>query len=326
VTSARAADAATVDPLVREQLLRERSAREERRDAIVRVVRQIVVFVLFLVFLALLYTGYKAFGQAIDDRQTDWPVIGSVLPRSDDLNMPPVTDVLAEFGQPPSRAEATLGRVLLGEGLFTLREAAVGFVVGIVVGLGIAIVLARSKFLERGLTPYIIASQTIPLIAIAPLVVIWGRKNIDFFPWEWKDWMSVAIIATYLTFFPVAINGLRGLQSPRTENLELMQSYAAGWTPTLWKLRLPAALPYLFAAFKIAATASVVGAIVGEISAGVGGGLGRRILLEYQRYTTGPERLYASVIGAALLGIFVFVVVTVCERLVLRAQGREAIA
>ena len=200
-----------------------------------------------------------------------------------------------------------------------------GFFVGIIVGLTIAILLARSRRLEQGLLPYVIASQTIPLIAIAPIIVIWGRKNFDFLPWEWQDWMSVSIIATFLTFFPVAVNGLRGLQAPRPENLELMDSYAASWTQTLWRLRFPASVPYLFAALKIAATASVVGAIVGEISAGVGGGLGRRVFLEAQRYTTGPERLYAAVIGSALLGIFVFLVVAGAERFILGRQGREAV-
>lgn len=314
-----------VDPLVREQLIRQRAATEDRRDSITRAVRQVVVFAAFMVLLALLYSGYKAFGQAIDDRQHEWAVVGSVLPRTDDLNMPPVLDILNEFTVNPGGTDHVLGRELFDEALFTLREAAVGFVIGVVVGLAIAIVLARSRRLEQGLLPYVIASQTIPLIAIAPIIVIWGRKNFDFMPWEWQDWMSVSIIATYLTFFPVAVNGLRGLHAPRSENLELMQSYAASWTQTLWRLRFPASLPYLFAAFKIAATASIVGAIVGEISAGVGGGLGRRILLEAQRYTTGPERLYASVIGAALLGIFVFLVITAAERYVLGHQGREAV-
>jgi len=139
------------------------------------------------------------------------------------------------------------------------------------------------------------------------------------------DWVAVSIIATYLTFFPVAVNGLRGLQSPRAENMELMESYAATWGQSLWRLRLPASVPYLFASFKIAATASVVGAIVGEISAGVQGGLGRRILLELQRYTTGPERLYAAVIASAILGIFVYLIVTAFERIVLSQQGRETV-
>ncbi|NNE74408.1 MAG: ABC transporter permease subunit, partial [Acidimicrobiales bacterium] len=219
----------------------------------------------------------------------------------------------------------TYARILLGEGLFTLREAAVGFVAGVIIGLALAMVLVRSRWLDRGVVPYIIASQTVPLIAIAPIIVIWGRTNFDFLPWDWQDWMSVSIIATYLTFFPVAINGLRGLKSPAPADLELMESYAASWSQTMWRLRLPAAVPYLFAAFKIAATASIVGAIVGEISAGVSGGLGRRLLNEAFNYTTGPDRLYASVIGAAVLGIAVFLFVVAAERMVLGQQHREAI-
>jgi len=290
-----------------------------------RVARQVVVFAVFVVLMGFAYSGYKEFGQSIDDKQHDWWAVGSVLPRTDNLNMPPILDILAEFNVIQGGTGKVRGRLLFEESLCTLREAALGFAVGTVVGMSIAMVLARWKPLERGLLPYVVASQTIPLIAIAPIVVIWGRKNVDFMPWEWQDWMSVSIIATFLTFFPVAVNGLRGLQSPRPENLELMESYAASWNQTLWRLRLPASVPYLFAALKIAATASIVGAIVGEISAGVGGGLGRRIFLEAQRYTTGPERLYASVIGSAILGIFVFLVITGAERLVLGHQGREAV-
>ena len=284
-----------------------------------------LVFFAFIVVIGFAYSGYKAFGQAIDDAQTDWWAIGSFLPRTDDLSMPPLLDILGEFDEVQAGTGKTLGRLVIEEGAFTLREAAVGFAAGVVIGMGIAILLARSRWLEQALLPYVIASQTIPLIAIAPIVVIWGRTSFDFVPWEWQDWMSVSIIATYLTFFPVAVNGLRGLQSPSPENMELMDSYASSWTQSLWRLRLPASVPYLFAAFKIAATASIVGAIVGEISAGVGGGLGRRILLEAQRYTTGPERLYVAVMGAAALGIVVFLFITGVERIVLRQQGREAV-
>ena len=282
-----------------------------------RAVRQVVVFAVFIAVACGAYTGYKAFGSAIDDAQTDWPLIGSILPRSDDLNMPPLTDIVTGLGETPRGEEQTFARFLAGEALFTFREAFVGFAVGVVAGLVIAAVLARSRWLEEGFLPYVVASQTIPLIAIAPIIVIWGRKNFDSLPWEWQDWMSVSLIATYLTFFPVAVNGLRGLKSPSPEDLELLASYAASWWQTLIRLRFPASLPYLFSAFKIAATASVVGAIVGEISAGVAGGLGRRILLEAQRYTTGPERLYGAVLGAAALGIFVFLLIGLAERLVL---------
>lgn len=289
-----------------------------------RVVRQGVVFVVFLVLLGLAYTGYKAVGSSIDDSQTTWPLIGSVLPRSDDLNMPPLGDIVAALGETPRGEEQTFLRFLADEAAFTLREAVVGFATGVVFGLAIAVALSRSRWLEQGFLPYVIASQTIPLIAIAPIIVIWGRKNFEFLPWEWQDWMSVSIIAAYLTFFPVAVNGLRGLNSPSSDDVELMHSYAAGWFQTLVRLRFPASLPYLFSAFRIAATASVVGAIVGEISAGVDGGLGRRILLEAQRYTTGPERLYGAVLGAAALGIFVFGLIGLAERLAVGANRGAA--
>lgn len=287
--------------------------------------RQVIVFSLFVVLLMAGYSAYKGFGQSIDDAQTDWPVVGSILPRTDDLTMPSVFEIIAGVFAEPRGLNEAFGSIVLREAAFTLREAAVGFSVGVIVGLTIAIVLSSSQLMERALVPHVIASQTIPLIAVAPIVVIWGRKNMDFLPWEWHDWMSVSLIATYLTFFPVAINGLRGLHSPSSEALELMDSYAARRGQTLWRLRLPASLPYLFSAFKIAATASVVGAIVGEISAGVTGGLGRRILLEAQRYTTGPERLYVAVLGAAALGIFVFLCISLLEYSLVRRKGTEAI-
>ena len=314
----------TEDPLVREHRLRQQAAHEARRDAILRVTRQTVTFVVFMGLLAALYTGYKEVGQAIDDRQHDWAVVGSVLPRTDDLTMPPIGKIIGQFGETPGGQDQIYVLILLDEALFTLREAFAGFMVGLVIGMAIALALAQWRRLEQGLLPFVIASQTIPLIAIAPIIVIWGRKNFDVFPWEWQDWMSVSIIATYLTFFPVAVNVLRGLQSPRPENQELMESYAANWSQTLWRLRLPASLPYLFAALKIAATASIVGAIVGEISSGVVGGLGRRILREAFNYTTGPDRLFASVLGAAALGIFVYLVVTALERLVVGRQNKGA--
>ena len=313
------------DPIIFEQLIRQRAAREQRRARMQRTGRQIVVLTLFVFLLGLAYSAYKVVGEAIDDAQSDWPIIGSILPGSNDLKMPPVLDIGSGFFEEPRGTNEQFWSIVAGEAAFTLREAAVGFAVGVVVGLSIAVVLTTSGRLERALVPHVIASQTIPLIAIAPIVVIWGRKSLDFLPFEWQDWMSVSIIATYLTFFPVTINGLRGLQSPRPENLELMDSYAARWGQTLWRLRLPASLPYLFAAFKIAATASVVGAIVGEISAGVKGGLGRRVLLEAQRYTTGPERLYIAVIGAAALGIFVFAAISSIEYALVGRKGRETV-
>jgi len=302
-------------------------AKLERRDAIRRLVRKVVVFLLFIVVLGLAYTGYKAFGQSIDDAQTDWPVVGAVLPRTDDLTMPPIADIMAEFGQPPQRnSSKPLAAFIAEASLFTFREAAFGFVFGVLLGLAIAIVMLRSKWLERGMSPYLVMSQTIPLVAIAPIIVIWGSTSMGWLPFEWKTWMSVAIIATYLTFFPVAMNGIKGLQSADPAAMELMASYAASRRQILVRLQLPASVPYLFAAFKIAATAAIVGAIVGEISGGVKGGLGRLILDFASRYTTGPERLYATVIGSAVLGIVAVGLVIFGEYLVLSNRKEEPLS
>jgi len=299
----------------------------DRAAAWNRSLRRILIFAAFLVLLALTYTGYKALGQAIDDVQTDWPIVGQFLPSTDNLTMPPIWDIIAEFGQPPQRNSGKpLAAFIAEASLFTFKEAAFGFVFGIILGLGIAIVMLRSRWLERGMSPYLVMSQTVPLVAIAPIIVIWGSRSLDWLPFEWMPWMSVAIIATYLTFFPVSMNGIKGLQAADPAALELMRSYAASRRQTLIKLQLPASVPYLFAAFKIAATAAIVGAIVGEISGGVKGGLGRLILDFASRYTTGPSRLYATVIGAAVLGIVAVGLVTAAEYVVLSKRSEQPIS
>jgi NitT/TauT family transport system permease protein len=288
------------------------SARNATRIAVTAVAT-------FAVFAAL-WEGYKALGRWTGGT---WPGTGRPLPvRSDDLTMPPLADIWRVLWQPVQRgSDQTLAGFLVESSLFTLRSAALGLVLGLVIGLALAVVMLRFRLAEDGLLPWINISQTVPLIALAPLVVTWGRQN------GLPDSQAVALIAAYLTFFPVAVNGLRGLQSPAAQDLELMRSYAAPWRRTLTKVRLPAARPYLFPAVKLAATLSIVGSIVGEISAGVRGGLGRVILDFASRYSTGPARLYAAVLGAAALGLVVFGAVSAVERLVLRGQvdpGRAA--
>lgn len=300
---------------------------QERNAAVKRTVRRILIFLAFVVVLVLVYTGYKAFGQSLDDAQTQWPVIGAVLPRTDNLTMPPMRDIIAEFGQPPQRNSGKPLVAFIAEAsLFTLREASLGFLFGMIFGFGIAVLLLRSKWIERGLTPYLVASQTVPLVAIAPIIVIWGSTSMGWLPFEWTKWMSVSVIAAFLAFFPIAMNGIKGLQSADPAAMELMRSYAATRRQILMKLQLPASVPYLFAAFKIAATAAIVGAIVGEISGGVRGGLGRLILDFASRYTTGPSRLYATVIGAAVLGLIAIGLVTGAEYLVLSKRREEPLS
>jgi NitT/TauT family transport system permease protein len=230
----------------------------------------------------------------------------------DDKTFPHLHDIVAQLFEPSRRNGPLLIEVLWDAALFTAKEAAVGFALGASIGFVLGVVLAHSRLLQRGFLPYIVASQTIPILAVAPMVVVWfGGRG---FP----DWFSVSIISAYLTFFPVTINTLRGLTSVEPRRLELMQSYAANTFEILWKLRLPSSLPFLFAAFKISATASVVGAIIGELPASIQGGLGGAILNFNQYYSTTPENLWATNLIAAALGITFFLVVVAAERVVVR--------
>jgi NitT/TauT family transport system permease protein len=172
--------------------------------------------------------------------------------------------------------------------------------------------MQRFRVVERGLLPYVVASQTVPLVALAPLVASWGGQ-LHLGSLDWRPWMSVSLIASYLAFFPVAVGMLRGLLSPSEASVELMRSYAASYWQTLWRLRLPAAVPYLMPALRLAAAAAVVGAIVAEISTGTRGGIGRLIIAYSQGASSDPAKLYDAVFGAAALGLVVAGMVALVE-------------
>jgi NitT/TauT family transport system permease protein len=230
----------------------------------------------------------------------------------DATSMPHIHDMIHALFLRPNPQAPLLVVTLLKAAAFTGREAALGFGMGAVGGFVIGAVLAHSRMLQRGMLPYVVASQTIPILAIAPMVVIWLASV------HVTAWVSVAVIAAYLTFFPVAINTLRGLHSPDPRALELMRSYAAGRWRILWRLRVPASLPYVFSALKISATACVIGAIIGETPASLQGGLGYAIVNFNQYYSTQPANLWATIIACALLGITFFLAIVLLERLVLK--------
>jgi NitT/TauT family transport system permease protein len=230
----------------------------------------------------------------------------------DATTMPHVHSMVQALFERPNPQAPLLIVTLLRAALFTAKEAALGFAMGAVGGFAIGAVLAHSRVLQRGFLPYVVASQTVPILAIAPMVVIW------FTSVHVTAWVSVAVIASYLTFFPVAIATLRGLQAADHRALELMRSYAAGSWTVLWKLRFPTALPYLFSALKVSATASIVGAIIGESPSSIAGGLGGAILNFAQYYSFQPQNLWATNIIAASLGISFFLIVVVAEKLVVR--------
>ncbi len=230
---------------------------------------------------------------------------------ANDLNLPHIWNIAHALGQPFQRnADQSLAEYLFGAALYTWREAGIGFLLGALLGLVLATIFVHSRLMERAFVPYVIASQTIPIIALAPLIVFALGQGV----------LSVVIIATYLTFFPVTIAMNRGLRSFDPRSLELMRSYAASRPTIYWKLRLPASLPYLFTALKIAAGASIVGAIIGEDTGGIQAGLGRVITTFNQYYITGPEKLWAAILAAALLGIVFFGVIRLVEMVLLRGR------
>ena len=237
------------------------------------------------------------------------------FPFASDLNLPHWFSVLGALAAPVQRnADESLGQFLVGAAFYTWREAAIGFVVGALLGLVLATVFVHSRLAERAFVPYVVASQTIPIVALAPMVVYAFGPNVA----------SVVVIATYLTFFPVTIAMIRGLRAPDPRALELMRSYAAGRWAIYRKVRLPASLPYLFTALKIAATASIVGAIIGEGPGGIPDGLGRAIINFNQQYISGPEKLWAAILVSSLLGISFFVLIRAAELVVVRGRPGAA--
>lgn len=264
--------------------------------------RKILAILAGLLVAAALWEGYKLVGSP------DGTVLFGVriLPRADDLSMPHLWTVLQRLGRPELTGGRPVWIVVLHACAFTFGITAVGFAAGTLVGLLLAVAMQRFRIVERGLLPYVILSQTVPLVALAPLVAGWGGTIMP-------PWATVAVIASYLAFFPVAVGMLRGLQSPAASGVELMRSYAAGWWRTLVKLRFPASLPYLLPALRLAGAAAVVGAVVGEISTGTRGGIGR-LIIEYSREATSdPAKVYTAMLGAALLGLVVAGAVSLLE-------------
>src|ERR687895_1218822 len=204
---------------------------ERFRAAAVELARLLGV----LAFLWGLWEAFKWFGEATELKLGSFQV--------NDRTLPHVHDIVSTLFEPSRRNGSLLIDVLLDAALFTAKEAALGFALGATFGFTIAVVLAHSRLLQRGFLPYIVASQTVPILAIAPMVVVWVNPKL---PDSLQGWGAVAVIAAYLTFFPVAINTLRGLQSADPRALELMRTYAASSWSVLWKLRVPSSLPYVF--------------------------------------------------------------------------------
>lgn len=245
---------------------------------------------------------------------------------SSDQAMPHIWTMFSAFTMPEVRgSETTVFQAVLSAATYSLLLALGGFVIGVSFGLLLAIIMQRFLFFERGLLPFVIASQTVPLIALAPLIVGIGNQ-ISFGPIQWSTTYSVMFIAAYLAFFPLSVGALRGLQAPSATSLELMRSYAASNNKVLWKLRFPASVPYLVPALKVSAAAAVVGTVVAEISTGVRGGIGR-LMVEYAREASSqPAKVYVAVFGAIVLGLVVTAAITAVDVLLTRNLPKKGLA
>jgi len=283
--------------------------------------RQAVGILVFLVLVCVAWEAVKWLAGdpwRVDNQLLGIPVRFEHHPPLDwriasDLSLPHLWTILGAFGEISASTGQPLAIVLLESAVYTLRTAAIGFAVGVALGLALGIVFVHSRLLERALVPWVVASQTVPIIAIAPVVVIAFGAS----------WQSVALIATYLTFFPVTVAMIRGLRAFDPRAGELMRSYAASTRHVLWKLRLPASVPYLFSALRIAAAGSIVGTIIGELPSGIPFGLGSKILAFNQYYTTSPARLWATILATVLAGLVFVGLVRLAEVVLTRGRYRS---
>ncbi|MFT4235597.1 MAG: ABC transporter permease subunit [Microbacterium sp.] len=260
-----------------------------------------------ILLLAALWELYKATGP------DDGVLIGTtrILPRTSDLAMPHVWDIVTRLFQsaagtgPGAVLQPNAGPLWLAvaqAAARTLGIAAVGLVIGLAVGVGLALAMLAFRPVRWGIQPWIVLSQTVPLIAFAPLVRSWGSK-IEIGSFEWADWMSVALIASYLAFFPIAIGVLAGFDSPNGHQLDLMRAYGVGWWRSLAALRLPASVPYLLTSVRLGAANAVIGAVVAEVSIGMQGGIGRMIIQFAGQASGDPPKVWAPILGAIALGL-----------------------
>ncbi len=260
-----------------------------------------------ILLVAVIWEAYKAFGPA------EGLLVGAtagetgsgllILPRTNDRAMPHIWEMFARLFQSTSGGSTPpLIVSVVNAAALTLGIAAVGWLIGVAVGMLLGIVMQRWRLAEWGLLPWIVVSQTVPLIAFAPVVNALGTQIARGGP-PWPQWLSVAIIASYLAFFPVAVGALRGLAAPDRIHLDLMRSYAAGSGATLLRLRLPAAVPYLLPALRLAAANAVVGAVVAEVSIGMRGGIGRMLIQLAGQGSSDPSAPWGPTFGSIAMGL-----------------------
>ncbi|WP_372338724.1 ABC transporter permease [Mangrovibrevibacter kandeliae] len=230
--------------------------------------------------------------------------------------LPAPHQIAVELWTSIATVRPTSPRSLLFHAWVTLSSTLVGFAIGTGLGILLAVGIVHSRVLDKSLMPWIIASQTVPILAVAPMViVVLGNLQIT-------GLLPKAVISTYLSFFPVTVGMLKGLRSPDVMHLDLMHTYSASRAQILGKLRLPAALPFLFASMKVAIAAALVGAIVAELPTGAVAGLGARLLAG--SYYGQTAMIWAALVAASVMAGLLVWIVGRAEQIVLRRTGGRA--
>jgi len=280
-----------------------------------RLVRILPVATVLAVLLALWYGAALPMNSALPS----FPQGGSLAERFlaawslDRPVLPAPHQIVAALWTSTVETPVSSPRSLVFHGAITVSSTLLGFALGAVLGVALAIGIVHSRVLAASLVPWLVASQTIPILAIAPIVVVaLGAVGVT-------GLVPKALISMYLSFFPVAIGMVKGLTSPEPMLLDLMRTYSAGRLQTLLRLRLPAALPYLFASLKVAVAISLVGAIVGELPTGGSAGIGARLLSG--SYYGQTIQIWAALFAAAIIAAVLVQCVALSERLTARAMG-----
>jgi NitT/TauT family transport system permease protein len=227
--------------------------------------------------------------------------------------LPAPHQVAAELWRTTALQRVDSRRSLVWHGWVTLSATLLGFAIGTALGMLLAVIIVHDRAMDLSLMPWIVASQTIPILAIAPMIIVVlnavGLSGL----------VPKALISAYLAFFPVTVGMVKGLRSPDRLALDLMRTYSATPRQVFWKLRLPAATPYLFASMKIAVAISLVGAIVGELPTGAVAGLGARLLSG--SYYGQTVQIWAALVAAAMLAAALVAAVAALERRALARMG-----
>ncbi len=230
--------------------------------------------------------------------------------------LPAPHQIVAEIWKTTVKKKITSKRSLIYHGSVTLSSTLLGFAMGTILGIGLAVSIVENRAMDKSLMPWIITSQTIPILAIAPMIIVVlnavGLSGL----------VPKAMISTYLSFFPVVVGMVKGLRSPDPMLMDLMRTYRSSRLQTFWKLRLPASVPFLFASMKVAIAISLVGAIVGELPTGAVAGLGARLLAG--SYYGQTIQIWSALISAACMAAILVGVVGVISHLTLRRMGLRA--